>query len=223
ELEWDFGENATPRSASGSGPFTVTYQSEEVVKNTVTLTSTSSENGIQVNEKVDLINIAPLHEPSFVVNSNNGITVLEASEGDSYQWFEGGLLIEGANERQFQVTNFFIGYTVVVGVDGCQVESDNQFVVVGAEEELNQNTTFTIFPNPTSDRVNVSLDNSYIGQVNVIVLDALGSVIENKIYDKDSKNMAIQVDLMEYGSGMYYIKLDTGTESITKSIMKLNY
>ncbi|MGD1958344.1 MAG: PKD domain-containing protein [Fulvivirga sp.] len=223
ELEWDFGENATPRSASGSGPFTVTYQSEEVVKNTVTLTSTSPENGIQVNEKVDLINIAPLHEPSFVVNSNNGITVLEASEGDSYQWFEGGLLIEGANERQFQVTNFFIGYTVVVGVDGCQVESDNQFVVVGAEEELNQNTTFTIFPNPTSDRVNVSLDNSYIGQVNVIVLDALGSVIENKIYDKDSKNMAIQVDLMEYGSGMYYIKLDTGTESITKSIMKLNY
>ncbi len=76
--------------------------------------------------------------------------------------------------------------------------------------------TFTIYPNPVTDLLQISVDNATGFNANVQVLNAQGQILINKQWVSNSQLM--QVDASSLPSGMYYIKIITadGTVSMQK-------
>lgn len=72
------------------------------------------------------------------------------------------------------------------------------FQEVGLEEH---NFVSSIFPNPTSDLILISFN--YMAPRSIHVYDAAGKLIENVDTDMDS----IEVDMSEYATGSYLVKI----------------
>lgn len=78
---------------------------------------------------------------------------------------------------------------------------------------------FDLYPNPAINNTNVSFTLNEAGKVNIQVLDALGRVASNvseKQYEKGAHRIAVNTS--ELATGIYIIKLQTGTQTFTRQL-----
>ncbi len=80
--------------------------------------------------------------------------------------------------------------------------------------------SFTIYPNPTSEKVYVSLGDKFYGYVQVSFNDMLGREIDKKsiLY----KGQAVELDVTKFDKGFYLVKIQKGREQnvITKLLIQ---
>lgn len=90
-------------------------------------------------------------------------------------------------------------------------------------EVTNQNATITIFPNPTSDFINVgSEDFISANEIVIMITDITGKVVFQSLASKESiTNNIISIPLNGLASGMYSISFNEGTQLITGKFVKL--
>ena len=110
-------------------------------------------------------------------------------------------------------------------IDGCSlmkyewVEDSNQSVslasvsikflhtlgvcTVGIEE--NENTTFSMYPNPASSDVVIDFGTKTNNSVELVVSDLLGRNIDRKIVGKDVSRISLPVD--DYTEGAYFVSI----------------
>ncbi|MFD1550618.1 T9SS type A sorting domain-containing protein [Putridiphycobacter roseus] len=83
--------------------------------------------------------------------------------------------------------------------------------------ETPQETYLEVFPNPTSNRVNISVKKTNTFHIieELTVLDAAGRVLEKHV-EVPTKFF---VDLADYPAGIYYIKVKTNLQTETKKII----
>ena len=213
-LNWDFGANATPATASGKGPHVVTYSGSGT--SSVALTTISPINGNVTETKVDIISIAPLHSPTATEEKDNDYTTykLVSSTGDSYQWYYKGILIDGATNQFYVATESELGtYTVDVTINGCTVQTSGVYVISGIDEE--ESKVFKIYPNPTYNGF-ISIEskpNSII-----TIFNTTGKVV----YQSYTENNSTSIDLSDYSNGIYIVEIINGFETSKQriSIMK---
>lgn len=81
--------------------------------------------------------------------------------------------------------------------------------------DLADENLITLFPNPTSGKINIQM-NEQQAKVNVSLLNALGKEIENRSFSN--------ISTLEYEipgeSGVYFLKLSSGTENKTIKVIK---
>lgn len=90
---------------------------------------------------------------------------------------------------------------------------------------INQSTEFTnisIFPNPSSDVFNVELQDEYLGETEISVVDELGRVISKSTIDKNKELMNYTIDLTNNSNGIYFVKIQSNKKSTIKRIVKIN-
>lgn len=76
--------------------------------------------------------------------------------------------------------------------------------------------SFDMYPNPASDRITISLDNSYHNNLRSIrILSASGQVVKVITNDVVLNNPQIDIDIRSLASGQYYVELST-IDEITK-------
>ncbi|MEO9485917.1 MAG: PKD domain-containing protein [Ekhidna sp.] len=207
QIEWDFGANASPATATGLGPHVVTYSGDGT--STVTLTVTSPENGITAEEKVDVITTSALHEPIISQTFNNdGTYTLTVTDGDSHQWLRNGEIIDGETGTSITVTVGDGGeFTVLVTIGSCQVETRSLIVNSVLESSL------SIYPNPAEDYV--TLKSGIVTTGNYRILNLTGNVvIKGEIDSNETK-----IDVSELSDGIYLLKLDSKGESAVRRIV----
>jgi hypothetical protein len=73
-----------------------------------------------------------------------------------------------------------------------------------------------IYPNPTKVEVTIRFDNIQEGQHTLEVLDATGRVLNSQKLN----NNAIQVNLSNYETGIYFIKIANGNNESVHRVMK---
>ena len=84
--------------------------------------------------------------------------------------------------------------------------------IVNTDEALNSNAR--IFPNPSKNITNIAWDNGTVQKVEVY--NSIGQVIFSSNTENQSE---LKLDVSTYESGMYFIKLETKTETITSKLM----
>jgi len=90
---------------------------------------------------------------------------------------------------------------------------------------INQSTSFSnvsIYPNPSSDVFNIELQDEYLGETNVSVVDELGRVVFEQSINKDKELMNCKFDLSNYSNGIYFVKIQSDKKTTTKRIVKIN-
>lgn len=167
--------------------------------------------------------------PSVQINSNRLIT----NPGDEVQINASGASIFQWNADDGSITNQ-LGPQIIVnpaqttiytvagsGVDLCV---DNAtftiFVrtVASTQEELTGD--ISLYPNPTRDILNLSIQNNELSPVLMEVYDPIGRKLIREVFEKRSTSFGQQVDISRLQSGIYFVRLAQGGKVSTLRVIK---
>ena len=118
-------------------------------------------------------------------------------------------------------------------IEGCKtglgLEDTNEYVVINdpnnqqSEEVvtsindlISHNADIQIYPNPSTGIFNIEFNEGSAQKV--VVYDAIGKVVYENIVDVNST--AVSIDLSEFNSGMYFVKINAGEKMIMKKLIK---
>lgn len=196
--EWDFGSLGTSTDTNPS----VIFPNEGTYPVRLTAIRGSST---MVYEKELLIQANPLKEPSIVTNGTILTSLVPAAV---YQWYKNGQKIEGAVERSYQAEDEG-AYQVAVVTESCNRISE-AVVISGMPDQLPLAVYgYFIGPNPSSDRLRVTINNEYLGEVVLEFYGMNGALLETAAFDKSQKELSRDMQL-NMPPGLYVLLIKTG-------------
>lgn len=161
-------------------------------------------NGCSVVSSTTSIAMLTVNTPVIL---DGGITsegqLLLTDEASGHQWYLNGDFIAGATGSSYLATEDGI-YTVISIEDVCESTVSEGFeVVLGAvDSEMPQN--LFVFPNPSSERVEVVFGASQPMQLSIY--NAAGQFV----YSKRAANAREIIDVHQWGAGIYTLVTDRG-------------
>ncbi len=146
------------------------------------------------------------------------VDILQASVGVSYQWYQDGSPIPGANSQQLVVTGSGSYSVVVVNAYGCALMSDELQVVitnVGDIPELH----IALIPNPVHEHANLILSERLSETARVEVVDAMGKVLRTMA---GNGSRSITIDRRRLPGGVYLLRVIDADRVIASHRMMLD-
>jgi hypothetical protein len=181
-----------------NGTLPVTYASFTASKNTL-------------NEVSLVWNIASENNTDEYLIERKGETgdfvtigIVKAQKLSSYNFTDRNPLLEN-NYYRIKAKDF----------DGTLSYSDIRTIKIDA---LNADA-LNIYPNPTSDRLNVNITKA--GKYQLKLVDQSGKIVLNKSIELNSGVNDLGVSLSSFSSGVYYLTLTNDVHYINKKIIKL--
>ncbi len=133
------------------------------------------------------------------------VDLLQASDGESYQWYQDGLAIAGATSQELvvEVTGF---YSVeVTNAYGCAPMSEELQVVISGIHGPNA-LRMAVVPNPMSDAARVVFSEALSADARIELVDASGRVLRT-LNGNGSSTVVIERGHLE--SGLYVLRVCT--------------
>lgn len=79
----------------------------------------------------------------------------------------------------------------------------------------------SIYPNPSSDQINVSFENTKKSNISISIFNTKGVVVFSEVYkDQEAGKFTKTLKLGKLDKGVYFIKIDNIFESLTRKIIK---
>ncbi len=90
-----------------------------------------------------------------------------------------------------------------VGTNNTLTQGFHQglYTLVNIEKQIN-NTEIKVYPNPTSDYINIDINGANSSDYKIQLFDNLGKLLINKSYENSK-----QVSLQKYAKSTYYLKV----------------
>ena len=165
-----------------------------------------------------LITLNLLIDPIDLLLNVNGTTLISSESGASYQWLDCNNLfspILGATNQSFTPTQNG-NYAVEITKLNCSHISNCQFITVVNTNIREANKDIWVYPNPTTDKININL-----GQIQPSISLAIFSVDGRQIHQQIIQNQQqATVDLSTVPSGLYLLRINTGTQSYHLKLIK---
>lgn len=111
-------------------------------------------------------------------------------------------------------------YRLIVEKDGCEDTSNCfNYVKVGVNEQ--HTVSYSIFPNPASDVLNINFSGVVLAEnTTVSILDMTGRKVLDKNLSKSSENQVVQLSLEGFKAGVYFVQITgKGIQLPTKKIV----
>jgi len=78
---------------------------------------------------------------------------------------------------------------------------------VANEEVVNLKNSIVVYPTPTSDVINIEINNEFKGQITLEITDITGKVIQTQVTEKQSDQLTHKIDVAALSSGFYLMKV----------------
>ncbi|MCD4665717.1 MAG: T9SS type A sorting domain-containing protein, partial [Bacteroidales bacterium] len=185
------------------------------ISETTTYTVTVSDGDNSVTDEVT-VTVNPVPDtPTISIDGN--MLVSDASDGN--QWYDSNGPIAGATSQTYEpmVTDNY--YTIVTNEFGCESGQSNTiyFIYTGIGEK--NIYSFSVYPNPNNGIFALELNSEVSDNVNIKVLNSLGSVIYSKENIEVSGYYKTIIDLSEFYKGMYFLVLENYRGSTVNRII----
>jgi len=138
------------------------------------------------------------HPAQFIVKFNNGIDSLISPSFSLSQWqYYDTIFIASANATEIEIDGIFfgVGYNAAVNIDSIFLQKISS---VGINNLVSTDKSIMMFPNPTTDILNIKSNNKIF---NIEVYDVFG-----KLFFRDNKS---SIDVSDFPSGIYIVKIKT--------------
>ena len=216
------GEEVT---LTGGGAATYTWDNSVVDGEAFspTATATYTVTGVHANgcenTATVTVEVIEIPKPTITVISDNITSVeLRSSSETGNQWYENGEPLEEALDQTY--TTYYAGiFTVEVTINGCSVLSDPFTVdyILGNINELNEdNSLLKIYPNPTSDYVEIEVDNA-LQIKSVLLYDNTGRLIKSINRPLNSR---ISINDLPQKNYIMLVLFDDGKSQSRKIVIK---
>lgn len=152
------------------------------------------------------INMTINNVPTISQNGN----VLTAGSSSSYQWYLNGVLIPGATNQTYTATAS--GTYTVKGVGNC--ESQPKTVTVTGIENVIEDFSFRIFPNPANKDFSVAVNENLISAVLNIYDEAGKKISSLKIESTETK-----LSTENFAEGIFLITISNGEKFYSERLV----
>ncbi len=110
------------------------------------------------------------------------------------------------------------GKTIVVTYDGTSLTTVTTLPALGTTAFETKNT-FTIYPNPVQNQINIMSKNDFSGNLKVAVVNLSGqTVMDSQLEKNNSGSYSIDVK-NKLSTGVYLVKISTDTDTFSSKIM----
>ncbi|MDF2436103.1 MAG: hypothetical protein K0Q95_479 [Bacteroidota bacterium] len=155
--------------------------------------------------------------PTPVIYQVNDTLFSNASVGN--QWYYNGTAINGATDSIYIITTNGGAYHVVVS-DTAGVCSGTSSVIMGFNEKSDIGINFNLFPNPNNGLFTLSMITEESSDLNIEITDVIGKIVLAKSMTLKSRLQSqTDIDLSQFGTGMYMLKLTNSKGSISRKIV----
>ena len=210
--DWDFGDGANLGTASGNGPFVVSYSTAGM--KTITLTATN-DNGSDMTTQQVMVDAAP--QPSFTYTLANGEIILENTSVDveAYTWDMGdGTILTEENPTYTYPTSglFTVTLTGRSGVcDEVTVTEMINVIVLGIKTQ-DLLVDAQILPNPNAGSFDLKITDPANRTFEVALLDVRGRILEEKIVAANATSTLQRMGRTDLAAGIYFVKIKNDAE-----------
>ncbi len=101
------------------------------------------------------------------------------------------------------------------------LQGDNNYntSLVGVKEEIKQQSTFSVYPNPTSNELNFLIANQYHTTINCVITDMLGKVVLENTFIANDDFYKTSINVNSLKNGCYFVTLKGTNSNETKKII----
>lgn len=217
-INWGDGNTSTVDFPPANGNLSYQYSSLgnfDITAEVENAVGTATSNTLSVE-----IAATPAAEASFVIasQSNGVVTLINNSTpncpGTTYIWDFGDNTVQQGNVTSHTYTANGT-YTIQLTVNNGQGSVDQftrEVVITGADpnsiNDIEFANTFSIFPNPTNNVVNVAFNLSKSQKVEVALQSVDGRVIDIQNFSNNS-DVNTSFNVSSLSSGLYFVKITT--------------
>ena len=172
----------------------------------------------------DIINVIVNKNPNASITAGGPTTFCEGGNvvlsvapvgGSSYQWYKGAAIAGATGTNYIATTAGNYKCRVTKTATGCFKNSNVISVSVPCREDnYAGNNFFTLYPNPAFD--NITLETIYNTEKTIFLMNALGQILQSINTTENS----ITINLTNIPSGVYFIKMEDGINSVTEKFVK---
>lgn len=213
--QWTF----TPNTVSFANGTSANAPNPQVVFNTsgnytVKLKVTNSLGTDSMSTNV----FAGVFTPPAISALGNQLYCSSTEPGLTYQWYENGSLIAGANGDVINITNNAT-YRVTVSVGGCSMTSPDFTLGNISLSETDLNEQINVYPNPVRDIVNIQFLGTSFKPDYVEITSLQGkSVLRSEV---STENNLYTINISNLPAGHYILNLVSSKTVISKKLEKL--
>lgn len=211
---------STTLTASGGGTYVWNTGATTAVLNvspnntrdyTVTATSNGCSGSVVTTVTVNTTPATP------TINQNGA--VLTSSSATGNQWYRNGVLIPGATNQNYTVTQNG-NYTVIVTSNGCpsSASAPLNYTSTGIAQTDNA-YFFNIYPNPSDGNFNVAFNVNNKADYKLELRNTLGQIVYSEVLTDFTGSYSKQLNVVEYGKGIYMISLTSSENETIKKVI----
>lgn len=147
---------------------------------------------------------APANGTPIIYELNN---VLYAGQGNTFQWYLNGNIINGATQNSYTPTTQGV-YSVFVSTSGsCSFMSgDYNFYFVDIKEQEN-NPGISVYPNPFTTYITLDINEYVDGDIEYMIYNNIGKLITQGLISDIKTSRKHTVDVYNLSPGIYFLKI----------------
>ncbi|WP_165823815.1 T9SS type A sorting domain-containing protein [Pseudochryseolinea flava] len=220
-------------TALPAGVYTVyaLHKTRECSSDSVAIALPETESEVDAEMIIDQIidDENPTGQLSVIVNDADHDGVGDPHNNFTYAWYNGEeVLVGDIIGTSHTLSELGEGTYSVLVQDKTTNCYDTAYatlkheIVLSADEELNASPV-SMYPNPGTDGVTISIENAYTGDVQLQIQSVLGNEVYQTLNShKNTRTLAVPVDTHKLKSGVYLIKVALGkTSTVYEKWIKL--
>jgi len=168
-----------------------------------------------------LVDAMPTASFTFVA-TNLSVAFTNTSTGAaSYSWdFDSGSSTSTATNPTFAFPTDGQYTVVLTAINGvCTATSSQSVSVIGDGVAENNTKAMSIFPIPTSGKINIQFGNQLANNTQLSVIDITGKIVFKSTIESVNANQTIELDLSSLLPGVYNIQVKNSSQVMNKVII----
>jgi len=199
---WNNGSTSPTINGLSSGSYTVTVTDQ--------LGCTISSVGI-----INYTNSLPNVDLGPDTGYGPGLVTLTTGATGIHQWSTGVT----TTDLTFQLSSDTTIWVLVADSNDCSnTDTINISLYLSAEDEVAEVAAVLMYPNPTSDLLNVKISSLQASEVVLQVVSNNGQLIETRRWDNIGSELQTEISLGDYSKGVYFINLMIDGKRHTETI-----
>jgi len=160
--------------------------------------------------------------PPVVPSINQDGDTLTSTTEPQYLWFRNDTAIEGDTNKSIIISQSGNYYVQITDSNGCHERSAQFYSIPIGINNVDDNHSLVIFPNPNTGLFNVELTGLVNEQpMSVKIYNAFGQYILDRTQMPIGNEYNAQLDLSQFAKGIYLLQIQQGNwETIRKIVLE---